>query len=159
MMGFTLEGISELLGLGRAGGPVHVHRDEAAFVQRVTGIDASDVAVHDSGDVIEVGAIGIQLLHTPGHTPGSQCFLVDGMLVSGDTLFLEGCGRTDFPGGDPAAMYDSLHKLASLPPETVVYPGHLYSFEPSADLATVTQTNYVYRPRSKEQWLMMFGQA
>src|SRR5688500_18031630 len=108
-------------------GKVHVHRDEAEFVQRITGTSATDLVAHDSGDVVEVGAVGIQVLHTPGHTPGSQCFLVDGMLVSGDTLFLEGCGRTDFPGSSPAAMFDSLQKLASLPDDTVVYPGHRYS--------------------------------
>ena len=66
-----------------------------------------------------VGAVEVELLHTPGHTPGSQCFLVDGMLVAGDTLFLEGCGRTDLPGSDPEAMYESLQRLASLPDTTV----------------------------------------
>jgi glyoxylase-like metal-dependent hydrolase (beta-lactamase superfamily II) len=104
-----------------------------------------------------VGAVTIGLLHTPGHTPGSQCFLVDGKLVSGDTLFLEGCGRTDFPGSDPAAMYDSLIRLASLPPETIVYPGHRYSIPSSGTLEAVTESNYVYRPGTKEQWLAMFG--
>jgi glyoxylase-like metal-dependent hydrolase (beta-lactamase superfamily II) len=157
MGGFTLEGVAELL--GRGGGPVHVHRDEAEFVQRVTGCSASDLAVHEGGDVVEVGDIRIELLHTPGHTPGSQCFLVDGILVSGDTLFLEGCGRTDFPGSDPSAMYDSLTHLASLPEETVVFPGHRYSVPSSGTLAAITESNYVYRPKTREQWLMMFGAA
>ena len=67
-------------------------------------------------------------MHTPGHTPGSQCFVVDGRLVAGDTLFLEGCGRTDLPGSDPDAMYESLtQRLATLPDSTVLYPGHRYS--------------------------------
>jgi len=155
MMGWSIEGVGELVGRGR--GPVHVHREEASYVQRVTGLSASDLVLHDSGDVVEVGAVEIGLLHTPGHTPGSQCFLVDGKLVSGDTLFLEGCGRTDFPGSDPAAMYDSLTRLASLPPATIVYPGHRYSLPSSGTLEAVTESNYVYRPRSKEQWLAMFG--
>jgi glyoxylase-like metal-dependent hydrolase (beta-lactamase superfamily II) len=155
MMGWSLEGVAELL--GRGGGPVHVQRDEAEFVQQVTGVSASDLVLHDGGDVVDVGAIRIELLHTPGHTPGSQCFLVDGMLVSGDTLFLEGCGRTDFPGSDPAAMYDSLNRLASLPADTIVFPGHRYSVPSSASLADVTATNYVFRPGSKEQWLAMFA--
>ena len=155
MMGWSLEGVAELL--GRASGPVHVHRDEAEFVQRVTGVSASDLAVHDSGDIVEVGAVRVELLHTPGHTPGSQCFLVDGRLVSGDTLFLEGCGRTDFPGSDPGAMYDSLTKLAALPADTVVFPGHRYSVASSATIDAITESNYVYRPASKEQWLAMFG--
>lgn len=155
MMGWSMEGVAELV--GRGGGPVHVHRDEAVFVQRTAGISPADLEIHSGGDTILVGAIPIELLHTPGHTPGSQCFLVDGRLVSGDTLFLEGCGRTDFPGSDSAAMYDSLSHLARLPPDTVVYPGHRYSVEAAAPLHDVTATNIVYRPRSKEQWLMMFG--
>src|SRR5438876_861830 len=79
--------------------------------------------------------IDIELLHTPGHTPGSQCFLVDGRLVAGDTLFLEGCGRTDFPGGDVDAIFHSLQALAQLSGDPTVFPGHWYSAEPSASLS------------------------
>jgi hydroxyacylglutathione hydrolase len=157
MAGWSVEGIAELL--GRGGGPVHVHRDEAEFVLKVTGASASDLALHEGGDIVDVGAIRVELLHTPGHTPGSQCFLVDGMLVSGDTLFLDGCGRTDFPGSDPGLMYDSLTHLASLPPETVVFPGHRYSVPSSSTLEAITESNVVYRPTSREQWLAMFGAA
>jgi hydroxyacylglutathione hydrolase len=155
MMGHTLAGIDELI--GRGAGPVHVHRDEAPFVQRVTGVSASDLVEHDGGDTITVGDIPIELLHTPGHTPGSMCFLVGGVLVSGDTLFLEGCGRTDFPGSDPGQMYDSLTRLATLPDDTVVCAGHWYSQPPIASLGEVKADNYVLKPRTKEQWLMMFG--
>ena len=77
--------------------------------------------------MLEVGDVKITLVHTPGHTPGSQCFHVDGRLVSGDTLFLDGCGRTDLPGGDPEALYESLQKLAAVPDDTILYPGHMYS--------------------------------
>ena len=157
MMGHSLEGVAELV--GRSAGPIHVHRDEAPFVQRVTGVADTDLVAHDSGDVITVGDIEIEVLHTPGHTPGSMCFLVGGILVSGDTLFLEGCGRTDFPGSDPAAMYDSLTKLASLPDDTVVCAGHWYSAPPIASLGEVKDMNFVFKPRTKEQWLMMFGGA
>jgi len=151
MMGHTLEGIAEL------DVPVHVHRDEAAFVQRVTGVSDTDLVEHDGGDTITVGDIPIDILHTPGHTPGSMCFLVGGVLVSGDTLFLEGCGRTDFPGSDPGAMYESLTKLATLPDDTVVCSGHWYSQPPIASLGDVKEHNYVLKPRTKEAWLMMFG--
>ncbi|HEY2332761.1 MAG TPA: MBL fold metallo-hydrolase [Acidimicrobiales bacterium] len=155
MGGWSLEGVAELLGQG--GGPIHVHRDEAEFVQKVTGASASDLAVHDSGDVVDVGDVRIELLHTPGHTPGSQCFLVDGMLVAGDTLFIEGCGRTDFPGSDPSAMFDSLQRLASLPDETVLYPGHRYSLPSSGTMAAIKEMNVVYRTGDREQWLSLFG--
>lgn len=157
MMGHTLEGIAELI--GRGAGPVHVHKDEASYVQRVTGVSTTDLVEHDNGDTITVGDIPIEVLHTPGHTPGSMCFLVGNVLVSGDTLFLEGCGRTDFPGSDPSQMYDSLTRLATLPDDTLVCAGHWYSQPNVAALGEVKQQNYVYRPRTKEQWLMMFGGA
>ena len=80
-------------------------------------------------------------------------------LVSGDTLFLDGCGRTDLPGSDVEQMYDSLQRLAALPADTIVYPGHRYSLPSSASLDAIREQNYVFRPRTKEQWLMMFGQT
>jgi glyoxylase-like metal-dependent hydrolase (beta-lactamase superfamily II) len=157
MMGYQIAGVSELLTLNPV--PIHVQSDEAPWVQRVTGASDSDLVLHESGDKVLVGDIPIELIHTPGHTPGSQCFLVDGLLVSGDTLFLEGCGRTDLPGGDPVALYESLTtKLAKVPDDTVLFPGHLYSAEPSAPMGEVRQYNFVFRPQTPEQWLAMFGQ-
>ncbi|WP_020674273.1 MBL fold metallo-hydrolase [Amycolatopsis nigrescens] len=155
MMGFSLPGLAELL--AREPVPVHVNRAETDWVRRVTGLSATDLTGHDHDDLLEVGAIGIRLLHTPGHTPGSQCFLVDGRLVAGDTLFLEGCGRTDFPGGDAEEMYRSLQWLAGLDGDPVVYPGHQYSAEPSAPLSSVRSNNFVYRARSLPEWKAMFG--
>ena len=74
-----------------------------------------------------MGAVPLTFVHTPGHTPGSQCFLVDGCLISGDTLFIRSCGRTDLPGSDPEEMYTSLtQRLGALPDDTVVLPGHNY---------------------------------
>jgi glyoxylase-like metal-dependent hydrolase (beta-lactamase superfamily II) len=156
MAGFSIPGINELL--AQVSVPIHVQADEAALVQRVTDVAATDLVEHSSGDTLMVGQIPIELIHTPGHTPGSQCFYVDDRLVSGDTLFLEGCGRTDLPGGDPAALYDSLvHKLARIPDHAILFPGHLYSAEPSASMADTRKWNYVLAPRSEEQWLAMFG--
>jgi glyoxylase-like metal-dependent hydrolase (beta-lactamase superfamily II) len=155
MMGYRIEGLAELL--GRVAVPVHAHRQEADSVARITGLDSRDVVGHDSGDRVAVGAVDVELLHTPGHTPGSQCFLVDGRLVAGDTLFLESCGRTDLPGSDPEAMYESLQRLASLPDSTVVYPGHRYSVPSTATLAAVKEINMVYKPSTREAWLAIFG--
>ncbi len=105
-----------------------------------------------------VGDIPIEFIHTPGHTPGSQCFLLDGALVSGDTLFLEGCGRTDLPGGDAALLYESLtQKLAKVPDDAVLFPGHMYSPAPSASMGDTRRTNFVFRPRNEQEWLSMFG--
>ncbi|WP_018505557.1 MBL fold metallo-hydrolase [Parafrankia discariae] len=153
--GIELEGIRELL--ERTSVPIHLQRDEAEWVRRGTGVGAAELVEHGDDDVVTVGAVDIRLLHTPGHTPGSQCFLVDGRLVAGDTLFLEGCGRMDFPGGDAAAMYDSLRRLGTLPDDVTVYPGHRYSAESAAELGVVRKMNYVFRPTSSRQWLAMLG--
>lgn len=155
MMGFSLPGIADLL--AREQVPIHVNSAESEWVRRTTGVSETDLRAHDHDDVLEVGAIPIRLLHTPGHTPGSQCFLVEDKLVSGDTLFLEGCGRTDFPGGDAEAIFQSLQWLAGLPGDPVVYPGHQYSAEPKAALSQVKETNFVFRPRSLDEWRLMFG--
>ena len=154
--GWTIAGAHELLEIADV--KLHVQADEAWGVKRVTGASDGDLVQHASGDTIDVGAIHITCIHTPGHTPGSQCFFVDGRLVSGDTLFLDGCGRTDLPGGDPEQLYESLtQKLAVVPDDAVLYPGHLYSAEPNAPMGDVRRTNFVYRPKTREQWLMMFG--
>jgi glyoxylase-like metal-dependent hydrolase (beta-lactamase superfamily II) len=155
MMGFELKGLAELL--ERVSVPVHVNSQEAQFVSRITGIPMSDLTSHEHGDKVTVGAIDIELLHTPGHTPGSQCFLLDGRLVAGDTLFLEGCGRTDFPGGDSDEIFRSLQKLAQLSGDPTVFPGHWYSLEPSASLSEVKRSNYVYRVANLEQWRTLMG--
>lgn len=155
MMGFELKGLAELL--ERVSVPVHVNSQEAQFVSRITGIPMSDLTSHEHGDKVSVGAIDIELLHTPGHTPGSQCFLLDGRLVAGDTLFLEGCGRTDFPGGDSDEIFRSLQKIAQLPGDPTVFPGHWYSLEPSAALSEVKRSNYVYRVANLEQWRTLMG--
>jgi len=155
MMGFELKGLAELM--ERVSVPVHVNSEEALFVSRITGISMGDLTQHENGDTVRVGDIDIELLHTPGHTPGSQCFLLDGRLVAGDTLFLEGCGRTDFPGGDSDEMFRSLQKLARLPGDPTVFPGHWYSLEPSASLSEVKRSNYVYRVSDLDQWRMFMG--
>ena len=156
LMGYPIEGVADLL--ERVQVPVHVQRAEAPWVARATGLGEDDLSVHDSGDVVRVGELDIELVHTPGHTPGSQCFAVAGRLVSGDTLFLDGCGRTDLPGGDPEQMYESLTtRLARFGDDVVLYPGHLYAPEPSATLGETRRRNYVFRPQSVGQWLAMFG--
>lgn len=156
LFGYAIRGLPDLL--ARVNVPVHVQRDETPWVMRSAGVGRDVLVEHDSGDVVEAGSVQIRLVHTPGHTPGSQCFLVDGKLVAGDTLFLNGCGRTDLPGSDPAAMYDSLvNRLARLPDDTVVYPGHLYSAEPSATLGETKRHNPVLAPRSAAEWLRLFG--
>ena len=142
MMGHGIAGIAELL--ERVSCPIHVQRDEVPWVTRTTDVSDDQLVGHDSGDVVTVGGIDIQLVHTPGHTPGSQCFLVDAKLVSGDTLFLDGCGRTDLPGSDHRLMIQSLQRLAKVDDDVILYPGHRYSIASSATMGSVKQSNYVF---------------
>ncbi len=158
LMGYPIEGIRDLLALPDVAVKLHVQRDEAEWVKRTTGVGDDDLELHRSGDVVEVGNVPVRLLHTPGHTPGSQCFVVDGKLVAGDTLFLDGCGRTDLPGGDADQMYESLtQRLATIPDDTVLYPGHLYSEAPFATMGETRQRNYVFRLPTLEQWRTLLG--
>ena len=121
LFGHDIPGVAELLGKVKA--KVYVHKAEREFLRGMS----SDVTKVEGGDTIQVGRFPLTFIHTPGHTPGSQCFLVDGRLVSGDTLFIRSCGRTDLPGSDPKEMYTSLtQRLGALPDETVVLPGHNY---------------------------------
>ncbi len=156
MVGLDIVGISSLL--ERVSVPIHVQAAEAEYVHKVTSVGYDSLVSHESGDVVKVGEVEIELVATPGHTPGSQCFLVDGRLVAGDTLFLEGCGRTDLPGSDPAQMYESLTtRLARVPDDTVLFPGHRYSLESSATMGVTRQRNPVFRIPDRKQWLATFA--
>lgn len=156
LMGHSVAGIVDLLAVADV--PVHVQRDEMPWVTRRTGVGEDSLVAHDAGDVVVVGDLEVTLIHTPGHTPGSQCFLVEGCLISGDTLFLVGCGRTDLPGSDPAEMYRSLtERLSRVSDDTILFPGHLYSADRSAPMKDVREYNYALAPTTAEQWLAMFA--
>jgi hydroxyacylglutathione hydrolase len=142
IMGHHISGIAGLL--DHVTCPIHVQADEVPWVERSSGVTAADLVAHQSGDVVTVGEIEVRLVHTPGHTPGSQCFMVEGKLVSGDTLFLDGCGRTDLPGSDHAKMVESLNRLSKLDDDVVLYPGHRYSLASSATMAAVKQSNFMF---------------
>lgn len=142
IMGHDIEGVAALL--GHLSCPVHVQAEEVEWMERTSGVGVDHLVAHAPGDVITVGEVEIRLVHTPGHTPGSQCFLVDGRLVAGDTLFLDGCGRTDLPGSDPTAMAESLRTLHRVDDEVVLYPGHRYSVASCATMGSVKQSNFVF---------------
>jgi len=161
LWGHSIEGVARLL--ARSPVPVHVNEHEAEGVRKITGAAPSDLARHAGGDALALGAVRVRLLHTPGHTPGSQCFLVEeeghpGALVSGDTLFLGSCGRVDLPGSDPEAMYRSLTgTLKQLPDETLLYPGHLYSSDPFSTMGEQKRRNPFLRVTTLEQFLGFVG--
>src|SRR6202040_11293 len=158
MMGQNIEGAAKLLEHVKA--KVYVNKHEADGVRQVAGLSDSDLVKVDAGDTVKVGNIELKFLHTPGHTPGSQCFLVDGNLISGDTLFVNSCGRVDLPGSDPEAMYHSLNDtLRNLDDNTVVYPGHAYSNEPSSTIGKKKRTNMYMRSPTLDDFLDAMGYA
>jgi hydroxyacylglutathione hydrolase len=135
--------------------PVHVHVEEAGQLP----IEAGSIRKVDGGEVVSVGAVPINLIHTPGHTPGSQCLLVSGKLISGDTLFIKGCGRCDLPGGDAATLYDSLTRLRGLDDQTALYPGHNYADVPTIALGEEKLANPFFKMPNLESFLQLVGQA
>ena len=155
IFGQSIEGLPRLL--ERRGMKVYAHREEEAGLRRVTGISTSDVAVVDSGDTLQLGDVEIEFLHTPGHTPGSQCFRIKNALVSGDTLFIQGCGRVDLPGADADEMFRSLQKLAALPDDTILFPGHNYGGGPHASLGDTKKMNTYLRIPTLEMWRELMG--
>jgi glyoxylase-like metal-dependent hydrolase (beta-lactamase superfamily II) len=158
LFGLPVEGVARLL--ERVAVPLYVNRHEADGLRRVTGAEETDLRRVDDGERLAVGSVEVLFLHTPGHTPGSQCFLVDGRLVAGDTLFVRGCGRVDLPGGDPDAMYHSLTgKLAKLPADTVLYPGHHYGPAPTSTIGDEVRGNHYLKVRSLEDWRRLMGPA
>lgn len=151
--GVEIPGVSELLSKCKL--KVVVHKTEADALKALA---PSDIIKAESGDKIDIGGLEIQLLHTPGHTPGSQCFLVDGRIVSGDTLFIDACGRTDFPGGNAEQMYYSLtQKLMALPDDTILFPGHNYARKASDTIGEQKKTNPYLRFASLKQFLAAMG--
>ncbi|WP_353569830.1 MBL fold metallo-hydrolase [Candidatus Albibeggiatoa sp. nov. BB20] len=111
---------------------IHISPAEASYWQQPYG----HLQLHQDGDTLMLGETAIQVIHTPGHTPGSSCYWLDNHAITGDTLFVFGCGRCDLRGGNPKQMYHSLHKLvATLPPETEIHPGHYYSVKPTSTMA------------------------
>ncbi len=155
MRGHNIAGFAELL--EKQPVKLYAHKYEADGVKKVTGISDTDMVKVDSGDALTVGDVEIEFLHTPGHTPGSQCFRVKNTLVSGDTLFIDGCGRVDLPGSDPAEMYHSLQKLKSLPDDTLLLPGHNYSAVPNATLGEAKQRNAYLAIADAAAWKQVMG--
>jgi hydroxyacylglutathione hydrolase len=154
LFGLPVEGLARLAELKAV--PMHAQALELRGIALVTGLLEKDLIPHKGGDVLELGSVRIEFLHTPGHTPGSQCFLVTDAtlptgavgstaspaLMSGDTLFVRGCGRVDLPGSDPDEMYRTLtERLARLPAATVLYPGHDYGPTPTSTLGVERREN------------------
>jgi glyoxylase-like metal-dependent hydrolase (beta-lactamase superfamily II) len=156
LFGQDIPGVTDLL--EKRPVKIHMHKEEAPYVKQTLGLESSDFIAVDGETTVDIGKVPVRLLHTPGHTPGSLCFMVDGNLVSGDTLFIGSCGRVDLPGSNPADLYHSLdRKLKKLPPDTVLYPGHNYAADASSTIGQELQTNPYMRFESIDQFLGVMG--
>jgi hydroxyacylglutathione hydrolase len=155
IFGIDIEGLPELLAQNPC--KIHAHRLEKNGIIQVTKISSSDIIAHDSGDIVKAGDIEIELLHTPGHTPGSLCFRLNNTLISGDTLFLSGCGRVDLPGGDVEEMYRTIqNRLKTIKDRTIIYPGHAYGGD-KASMKSLRHNNPVFRYLDLESFKKFFG--
>lgn len=155
--GHHIQGAAELLAQVKA--KVYIHKAEAEFLGQIAGLSDSDIVKVEGGDTTQVGTVEVKFIHTPGHTPGSQCFLIGNSLVAGDTLFINSCGRIDLPGSSPEDMYHSLRTLSKLVDKTVLFPGHNYSGQPSDTLANQKKHNmYLHlTTRSLQEFMSVMG--
>ena len=153
--GHDIEGVAELL--EHRGVKVYANKREADGIRKVTDISETDLVRVDSGDTLKLGNVEIEFLHTPGHTPGSQCFKIKNTLVSGDTLFINGCGRVDLPGSNSEDMFHSMRKLADLPSDTLLLPGHNYGHVPNATLEETKKMNVHMNIDDLDTWKSLMG--
>lgn len=153
--GHNVEGVARLMELNPV--KVYANKHEAEGMKKVTEISDSDLVKVDSGDTLKLGNIEVEFLHTPGHTPGSQCFRIKNTLVSGDTLFIQGCGRVDLPGSNSEDMFASMRKLSTLPDDTLLLPGHNYGHVPNATLGETKGMNVYMNIDDIEMWKNLMG--
>lgn len=148
----------------------HSHADHVAGNQDVRDRTGAKVVAHrvaplhqdisvEDGDSIKAGRIAFDVVHTPGHTKDSVLYIFEGHVVTGDTLFVGECGRTDLPGGDPSEMYDSLlRRVISLDDALVVLPGHDYGPSPTSTIGREKAENYTLKPRTKQEFLQFLSE-
>ena len=148
-----VNGLAELL--RSADVPVHVHAEDALALKAI----GENLRPAKSGDRVELGKLELTFLHTPGHTAGSQCFLVEDRVLTGDTLFIGACGRVDLPGSDPEEMYKSLKRLSELPGETLILPGHDYGEAPTATVEEERRRNVYLKAAAagRDEFLALVG--
>ena len=152
IFGMEIMGLAEMMEKHPV--PVYVNKHEADGLRQVTGISMSDMRQMDGEDVVKVGAIDIKCLHTPG----SQCFRVSDSLVAGDTLFLQGCGRVDLPGGNSEELFHTLtRRLSKIEDNIILYPGHNYGGSPSGEMGDVRRSNSYLQIQRLEDWFSIMG--
>jgi hydroxyacylglutathione hydrolase len=149
----------------------HSHSDHTAGNAELRSIFKAKIVAHklskinadlkvDDGDIIRIGKIPVKVIYTPGHTTDGISLLIDNQkLLTGDTLFVGECGRTDMPGGNSKNMYNSLfHKILKLNDDVEVYPGHDYGPKPSSTIGEERRSNYTLEPRSLAEFIEFMNQ-
>ncbi len=135
-----INGISGIL--EKADAQLHLLHSEAQFWGQEIRQNTQNPSLHYGGDTIHLGETQIEILHTPGHTPGSACYKINNELITGDTLFVFGCGRCDLAGGDPEQMYTTLRKMGEeLPATTLILPGHNYAIKETCSMQEEVEGN------------------
>lgn len=131
-----VNGIDEIL--SKHDVPAYISKHEAAYYKP----QHKNIVEVEDGEKIKIGNIEIECILTPGHTPGGHCLKYENVLITGDTIFIDGCGRCDLPGGDAKKMYKSLYDIImKLPDETLLYVGHNYGTTAVATLGSQKKTN------------------
>ncbi len=144
----------------------HGHNDHLVGNQQVLAATGARLAAHplavadadlplEEGTTLSLGTTAIEVLYTPGHHPGHICLHLPGALITGDTLFVTRVGRADLAGSDPAALYQSLQRLAAFPGETLVYPGHDYGPQAVSTIAYERRHNPFLQCKDLESFLRL----
>lgn len=141
----------------RANAAVYFHEDDSNEIKRAIKNPNIEIIKLKGNDEIKVGKIKIKIIHTPGHSPGAICLLVEGKLITGDTLFVNAIGRTDLPGGDSIKLFESLQKLKKLSDDVEIYPGHDYGDSQFSTIGSQKKTNPYFKCNKKEEFLSLLG--
>lgn len=148
----------------------HSHHDHIQGNDSVVRKTGAKVVMHEKstvkkgisvkdGDTVDIGSLKAKIIHTPGHCPDHICILIDGKLLTGDTLFVGECGRTDLSGGNPSDMYDSLFKkILPLQDSVEVYPGHDYGKKQSSTIGYERENNYTLKIRTREDFIKFMAE-
>jgi glyoxylase-like metal-dependent hydrolase (beta-lactamase superfamily II) len=155
IFGQHIPGVRELL--AERDLPVLIHRAEADRAAEIIGCERERIQAFGDGDRLPLGALEVEVLHTPGHSPGSCCFRAGDELLTADTLFVQAIGRIDLPHSDSDAMFSSLERLRRLPRELRVYPGHNYGPQPSSTIGRELDTNPYLQVTDRQQWRRTMG--
>ncbi|KAG0631909.1 hypothetical protein M758_1G289200 [Ceratodon purpureus] len=157
-LGIKVPGVRELAVEDKL--PVYVNKDDAKTVMKSNGVPSESLTLLEDGGEVSIGSVKLKFIHTPGHTPGSQCIHIErpeqDILISGDTLFIGSCGRLDLPDCNAKLMYNSLQKkLSALPATTRVYPGHDYG-GPYTTISREREQGFL-KPMNEGEWMRMHG--